>query len=194
MFDIILSLVAMVVLMPLFILLFLWIKIDSSGPAFFLQNRVGRGGSDFRLIKFRSMHVGSDKNGLLTVGNSDPRITRAGAFMRRYKLDELPQLINVLHGTMSLVGPRPEVRKYVDLYSREQSKILSVRPGLTDYASIHFIDENEILSKSTEPERTYIEQILPAKIEMNMVYINSRNIWTYFKLIFLTLKKIIYLR
>jgi lipopolysaccharide/colanic/teichoic acid biosynthesis glycosyltransferase len=136
------------------------------------------------------MYVGAHTNGLLTVGNSDPRITRAGFYMRKYKLDELPQLINVLLGTMSIVGPRPEVRKYVDLYSPEQIKVISVKPGLTDYASIHFIDENEILSKSKEPEKTYIEQILPRKIEMNMLYINNRNIWNYFRIIFLTLKKI----
>jgi lipopolysaccharide/colanic/teichoic acid biosynthesis glycosyltransferase len=189
-FDILLSLFAIVIFLPIFILIFIWIKIDSKGPVFFVQTRVGKDGEDFRLIKFRSMHVGAHTNGLLTVGNTDPRITRAGFYLRKYKLDELPQLINVLLGTMSIVGPRPEVRKYVDHYSPEQIEVLSVKPGLTDYASIHFIDENEILSKSIEPEKTYIEQILPRKIEMNMLYINNRNIGHYFRIIFLTLKKI----
>jgi lipopolysaccharide/colanic/teichoic acid biosynthesis glycosyltransferase len=189
-FDIILSLIAIIVSSPVFILLIIWIKIDSKGPAFFMQSRVGKDGVDFKLIKFRSMYIDAHKNGLLTVGNSDPRITRAGFHMRRYKLDELPQLINVLQGSMSIVGPRPEVRKYVNLYSPEQSKVISVKPGLTDYASIHFIDENEVLSKSQQPEITYIEQILPRKIEMNMLYINNRNLKQYFKIIFLTLKKI----
>jgi lipopolysaccharide/colanic/teichoic acid biosynthesis glycosyltransferase len=137
------------------------------------------------------MRVGAHTKGLLTVGNYDARITRAGFYMRKYKLDELPQLINVLIGTMSMVGPRPEVRKYFDLYSPEQIKVVSVKPGLTDYASIHFSDENEILSKSIEPEKTYIEQILPRKIEMNMIYINNQNIRHYFRIIFLTLKKIL---
>jgi lipopolysaccharide/colanic/teichoic acid biosynthesis glycosyltransferase len=190
-FDILLSLLAMVILLPILILLFIWIKIDSKGPAFFVQTRVGKGCKDFRLIKFRSMRVGAHTKSLLTIGNSDARITRAGFYMRKYKLDELPQLINVLIGTMSMVGPRPEVRKYFDLYSPEQIKVVSVKPGLTDYASIHFIDENEILSKSIEPEKTYIEQILPRKIEMNMIYINNQNIRHYFRIIFLTLKKIL---
>jgi lipopolysaccharide/colanic/teichoic acid biosynthesis glycosyltransferase len=140
------------------------------------------------------MHVGANKTGLLTIGNSDPRVTSVGSFMRRYKLDELPQLINVLLGTMSIVGPRPEVRKYVDLYSPEQIRVLSVKPGLTDYASIHFIDENEILSKSPEPERTYIERIMPSKVEMNMLYISNQSICNYFKIIFLTIKRISFQR
>ena len=193
-FDIILSLSAIIVSSPVFILLIIWIKIDSKGPAFFMQSRVGKDGVDFNLIKFRSMYIGAHTNGLLTVGNSDPRITRAGYHIRRYKLDELPQLINVLQGNMSIVGPRPEVRKYVNLYSPEQIKVISVKPGLTDYASIHYIDENEVLLKSKQPEVTYIEQILPRKIEMNMLYINNRNLRQYFRVIFLTLKKILSLR
>ena len=193
-FDILLSLSAIIVSSPIFILMFIWIKIDSKGPAFFVQTRVGQGGVDFRLIKFRSMYVGAHTQGLLTVGNTDQRITKVGFYMRKYKLDELPQLINVLQGNMSIVGPRPEVRKYVNLYSPEQIKVISVKPGLTDYASIHFIDENEVLSKSQQPEITYIEQILPNKIEMNMLFINNRNLRHYFRIIFLTLKKISSLR
>ena len=179
-FDFILSLVGLV-----------WIKIDSIGPVFYKQIRVGQNGKDFGLFKFRSMVVDADKKGLITVGGRDPRITRSGYFIRKYKLDELPQLINVLVGDMSLVGPRPEVRKYVDLYTYEQQKVLSVKPGITDYASIEYMDENEILGKSTDPEKTYIEEIMPEKIKYNMKYIKNRSLIEYFKIIFLTVLKII---
>ena len=190
-FDFILSLVGLVVLAPIFIVLAIWIKIDSKGPVFYKQVRVGRNGIDFGLFKFRSMVVDADKKGLITVGGRDPRITRSGYFIRKYKLDELPQLINVLVGDMSLVGPRPEVRKYVDLYTDEQQKVLSVKPGITDYASIEYMDENEILGKSSDPEKTYIEEIMPEKIKYNMKYIQNKNVSEYFKIIFLTLFKIV---
>lgn len=190
-FDFILSLVGLVVLAPIFIVLAIWIKIDSKGPVFYKQVRVGRNGIDFGLFKFRSMVVDADKKGLITVGGRDPRITRSGYFIRKYKLDELPQLINVLLGDMSLVGPRPEVRKYVDLYTDEQQKVLSVKPGITDYASIEYMDENEILGKSSDPEKTYIEEIMPEKIKYNMKYIQNKNVSEYFKIIFLTLLKIV---
>lgn len=190
-FDFILSLVGLVVLAPIFIVLSIWIKIDSKGPVFYKQVRVGQNGIDFGLFKFRSMVVDADKKGLITVGGRDPRITRSGYFIRRYKLDELPQLINVLVGDMSLVGPRPEVRKYVDLYTDEQQKVLSVKPGITDYASIEYMDENEILGKSSDPEKTYIEEIMPEKIKYNMKYIQNKNVAEYFKIIFLTLLKIV---
>ena len=201
-FDFILSLVGLVVLAPIFIVLAIWIKIDSKGPVFYKQVRVGRNGIDFGLFKFRSMVVDADKKGLITVGGRDPRITRSGYFIRKYKLDELPQLINVLLGDMSLVGPRPEVRKYVELYTDEQQKVLSVKPGITDYASIEYMDENEILGKSNDPEKTYIEEIMPEKIKYNMKYINNKNLFEYFlfklvissiyfKIIFLTLLKIV---
>lgn len=190
-FDFILSLVGLVVLAPIFIVLAIWIKIDSKGPVFYKQVRVGQNGIDFGLFKFRSMVVDADKKGLITVGGRDPRITRSGYFIRKYKLDELPQLINVLVGDMSLVGPRPEVRKYVDLYTDEQQKALSVKPGITDYASIEYMDENEILGKSSDPEKTYIEEIMPEKIKYNMKYILNKNISEYFKIIFLTLLKIV---
>ena len=190
-FDFILSLVGLVVLAPIFIVLAIWIKIDSKGPVFYKQVRVGQNGIDFGLFKFRSMVVDADKKGLITVGGRDPRITRSGYFIRKYKLDELPQLINVLVGDMSLVGPRPEVRKYVNLYTDEQQKVLSVKPGITDYASIEYMDENEILGKSNDPEKTYIEEIMPEKIKYNMKYIQNKNVSEYFKIIFLTLLKIV---
>ena len=190
-FDFILSLVGLVVLAPIFIVLAIWIKIDSKGPVFYKQVRVGKNSIDFELFKFRSMVVGADKKGLITVGGRDPRITRSGYFIRKYKLDELPQLINVLVGDMSLVGPRPEVRKYVNLYTDEQQKVLSVKPGITDYASIEYMDENEILGKSSDPEKTYIEEIMPEKIKYNMKYILNKNISEYFKIIFLTVLKIV---
>lgn len=190
-FDFILSLVGLVVLAPIFIVLAIWIKTDSKGPIFYKQVRVGQNGIDFGLFKFRSMVVDADKKGLITVGGRDPRITRSGYFIRKYKLDELPQLINVLVGDMSLVGPRPEVRKYVDLYTDEQQKVLSVKPGITDYASIEYMDENEILGKSSDPEKTYIEEIMPEKIKYNMKYIQNKNVSEYFKIIFLTLLKIV---
>ena len=190
-FDFILSLVGLVVLAPIFIVLVIWIKIDSKGPVFYKQVRVGQNGIDFGLFKFRSMVVGADKKGLITVGGRDPRITRSGYFIRKYKLDELPQLINVLVGDMSLVGPRPEVRKYVDLYTDEQQKVLSVKPGITDYASIEYMDENEILGKSNDPEKTYIEEIMPEKIKYNMKYIQNKNLFEYFKIILLTVLKIV---
>ena len=190
-FDFILSLVGLVVVAPIFIVLAIWIKIDSQGPVFYKQVRVGQNGIDFGLFKFRSMVVDADKKGLITVGGRDPRITRSGYFIRKYKLDELPQLINVLLGDMSLVGPRPEVRKYVELYTDEQQKVLSVKPGITDYASIEYMDENEILGKSNDPEKTYIEEIMPEKIKYNMKYIQNKNVSEYFKIIFLTLLKIV---
>ncbi|WP_275045313.1 sugar transferase [Haemophilus haemolyticus] len=190
-FDFILSLVGLVVLAPIFIILAIWIKIDSKGPVFYKQVRVGQNSIDFALFKFRSMVVDADKKGLITVGGRDPRITRSGYFIRKYKLDELPQLINILLGDMSLVGPRPEVRKYVELYTDEQQKVLSVKPGITDYASIEYMDENEILGKSNDPEKTYIEEIMPEKIKYNMKYIQNKNLFEYFKIILLTVLKIV---
>lgn len=186
-FDIILSLIGIILLMPLFIIIYVFIFIESEGGGIYSQSRVGKNGIDFDLFKFRSMHNGSDKKGLITIGERDPRMTRIGVFIRRLKLDELPQLFNVLIGNMSLVGPRPEVRKYVSLYTPEQLKVLSVRPGITDYASIEYVDENEILENSTDPEKVYIEQIMPDKIRLNMRYINNQSTKEYFHIIFLTL-------
>jgi lipopolysaccharide/colanic/teichoic acid biosynthesis glycosyltransferase len=167
------------------------ISIDSRGGVFYLQTRVGINNKDFRLFKFRTMHVNADKKGLLTVGGRDSRITRIGYYLRKYKLDELPQLLNVFFGTMSLVGPRPEVRKYVDLYTIEQAKILEVKPGITDYASLEYFDENELLAKSQEPEKTYIEEIMPAKLKLNAKYIEELGLLTDIRIILKTLKRII---
>ena len=184
--DILFSFVGLVLLSPLLLLIALWVKSDSRGPVFFRQIRVGRYGKDFQLFKFRSMRVDADKVGLLTVGGRDPRITGAGYFLRKYKLDELPQLLNVLFGDMSVVGPRPEVRKYVNLYTPEQRQILNVRPGITDMASIEFRNENEILAQSIDPEQTYIQDIMPQKIRLNQVFIKNPTIFNYLRIIFRT--------
>ena len=189
--DLFVSFCGLLFLCPLFIIIALWIVIDDPGPVFYRQQRVGLNGKDFGLIKFRSMRTGADKMSLITIGERDPRVTRAGYYIRKYKLDELPQLINVLIGDMSLVGPRPEVRKYVDLYTPEQRKVLSVKPGITDYASIEYIDENALLAKSNDPDKTYIEEIMPAKIALNMRYINHQTVGEYIKIIVLTFVKII---
>lgn len=190
-FDIFFSAFGLIILSPFFIIISLWIVLDSKGRIFYKQIRVGKNNIDFKLYKFRSMAVGSDKKGLITVGARDSRITRSGYFLRKYKIDELPQLINVLKGDMSLVGPRPEVRKYVDMYTDEQRKVLGVRPGITDYASIEYIDENNILAQAPNPDKAYIEQVLPDKINYNMKYINNQSIIEYFKIIVLTIIKII---
>ena len=189
--DIVFSFFGLLFLSPLFLIIALWIIIDNPGPVFYRQQRVGKDGKDFGLLKFRSMRVGADKMSLITIGDRDPRVTRAGYYIRKYKIDELPQLWNVLTGDMSLVGPRPEVRRYVDLYTDEQRKVLSVRPGITDYASIEYIDENRLLAQSTDPDKTYIEQIMPAKIALNMRYIDHKTLGEYLKILFLTMTKII---
>lgn len=190
-FDILFAGIGLIVLSPLLAVLYLLVCIESPGGGFYRQKRVGKNGKDFWLYKFRSMRKGADKKGLITVGGHDSRITHTGYIIRKYKLDELPQLFNVLRGDMSLVGPRPEVRKYVDMYTSEQRKVLSVRPGITDYASIEYADENVILGQSANPDKTYIEQIMPDKIRLNMKYIANHSIGEYFKIIFLTFKKII---
>jgi lipopolysaccharide/colanic/teichoic acid biosynthesis glycosyltransferase len=190
-FDILFSFLGLLILSPLFLILYLLIRLESRGGGFYSQIRVGKDGKDFRLYKFRSMRIGSDKKGLITVGGHDSRITRMGYFIRKYKLDELPQLFNVLIGDMSLVGPRPEVRKYVDMYTSEQRKVLSVRPGITDYASIEYVDENTILGASSDPDKTYIDRIMPDKIRYNMKYINNHTVKEYFKIIFLTVGKVV---
>lgn len=173
MMDIAVSAVALCVLWPLYLIIALAIVIDDPGPVFYRQVRVGRGGKPFRIFKFRSMVVDADKKGLeITVGN-DRRITRVGAFLRKTKLDELAQLINVLCGQMSFVGPRPEVPRYVEMYTPYQRQVLLVRPGITDYASIAYRNENDLLDAAQDPERMYIEQIMPAKIELNMKYLRE---------------------
>ena len=177
-FDILFSFLGILFLSPVFLFLYIAIRLESKGGGFYKQLRVGRGGAD--------------KQGLITVGGRDPRITRIGYFIRKYKLDELPQLFNVLKGDMSLVGPRPEVRKYVELYTEEQRRVLSVRPGITDYASIEYVDENTILGQAEDADKAYVEQILPDKICYNMKYIEHRSVKEYFKIIFLTIWSIVH--
>ena len=190
-FDLLFSFLGLVILSPLSLCLYVAVRIESPGGGFYRQRRVGKGGKEFTLYKFRSMRVGSDAKGLLTVGGKDPRVTKTGVFIRKYKLDELPQLFNVLKGDMSLVGPRPEVARYVAFYTPEQRKVLDVRPGITDYASIEYIDENKILGEADDPDKVYIERIMPDKIRLNMKYIENRSVKTYFSVIFLTLKKLV---
>ena len=189
-FDIISSGIGLLCLAPVFVVMAIWIKLDSRGPVFYRQTRVGRYGRDFRIFKFRSMRVGSDKGRQITVGERDPRITRSGYFIRRYKIDELPQLINVFWGDMSIVGPRPEVRKYVDLYSEEQRKVFQVRPGITDLASIKYSNENELLSQVDDPDTYYIDVIMPDKLAINLEYIRHQSFMGDIKIIFNTLFKI----
>ena len=190
-FDIICSLFGIVILLPVFVIISIFILLDSKGGIFYRQIRAGKNNADFSLLKFRTMQTDADKKGLLTVGNKDSRVTRIGYFLRKYKVDELPQLFNVLFGSMSLVGPRPEVPKYVSLYNDEQKKVLSVKPGITDYASIEYINENEILAKSANPEQTYITEIMPHKLSINLKYINEKSFATDIKIICKTLAKIV---
>ena len=190
-FDIFFSILGLVVLSPLFLVVAVWIKLDSRGPVFYRQVRVGRHNRDFRIFKFRSMRVGSDKGSLVTIGGRDPRITRSGYIIRKLKLDELPQLINVLKGDMSFVGPRPEVRHYVDYWTEEQMVVLSVRPGITDPASIKFRNENELMATAENPEEYYINVIMQEKLELYMEYVNSHSLISDIRLIFKTLWVII---
>lgn len=190
-FDVVASGLGLLVLSPFFLLLAVWIKLDSAGPVFYRQVRVGRYNRNFRLFKFRSMRVGSDKKGLITVGGRDPRVTRSGYFIRKYKLDELPQLINVLLGDMSLVGPRPEVRKYVEMYTSEQLHVLDVRPGITDMASIRYRNENELLAEAEDPEAFYIKVVMPDKLKINLEYVAKHSFWFDMKLIFKTIREVV---
>lgn len=190
-FDFILSLFGIILLFPLFVVISILIILDSPGGIFYLQTRVGKNNKDFKLFKFRTMKTDSDKKGLLTVGNADSRITRSGLWLRKYKLDELPQLFNVLLGDMSLVGPRPEVRKYVDMYSPEQLQVLCVKPGITDNASIEYADENELLSKQSEPEKFYISEVMPAKLRINLEYISNQSVAEDLRIILKTFFRIL---
>lgn len=190
-FDVVASGCGLLVLSPVFLILGVWVKLDSAGPVFYRQVRVGRFGRDFMLYKFRSMRVGSDKKGLITVGERDPRVTRSGYFIRKYKLDELPQLINVFVGDMSFVGPRPEVRKYVDMYTGEQRRVLDVRPGITDMASILYRNENELLATAEDPEMFYREVVMQDKLKINLEYVARHNFWFDIKLIFKTIFSIL---
>ena len=186
-FDLVFSIAGLILLSPVFLIISLLIKLDSKGPVFYKQLRVGKNNSDFRLLKFRTMRTDSDKSGLLTVGGRDPRITGAGYYLRKFKIDELPQLLNVAAGEMSFVGPRPEVRRYVDLYDDEQRKVLNVLPGITDVASIKYRNENELLEKSEDPESYYIDNIMPDKLKLNLDYIEQRSFTNDLKVIFKTI-------
>lgn len=185
-FDIVASGLGLVVLSPLFLILAIWIKLDSKGPVFYRQVRVGYKNKDFRIFKFRSMRVGADKGSLVTIGGHDPRVTRSGYFIRKFKFDELPQLINVFLGDMSLVGPRPEVRHYVDYWTPEQMHVLDVRPGITDPASIKFRNENELMEQAEDPEKYYIEVIMQEKIKLYLEYVEKHSFLYDIGLIFKT--------
>lgn len=188
--DILASGLGLVALSPLFAGVALWIKWDSRGPVFYRQRRVGQGEKEFELFKFRSMISNSDRESLLTIGGHDPRVTKAGYYIRKFKIDELPQLINVLRGDMSLVGPRPQVRKYVDLYTEEQLKVLEAKPGITDPASIYYRHESEILSEQKNPEEYYINVIMPHKLGLCRNYIEKRNVLTDMKVIIDTFRAV----
>ncbi len=190
-FDVTASGLGLLLLSPLFLIVAIWIRLDSPGPVFYRQTRVGRYNKDFRLLKFRSMRIGSDKKGLITVGGRDPRVTRSGYWIRKYKLDELPQLINVFKGDMSLVGPRPEVRKYVDLYTPEQLHVLDVRPGITDMASIRYRNENELLEQAADPEQFYRDTVMQDKLRINLKYVSDHSFFKDIKIILMTFKAVV---
>ena len=192
--DIVASGLGLIVLSPLFLVLAIWIKLDSKGPVFYRQVRVGFKNKDFRIFKFRSMRVGADKGSLVTIGGHDPRVTKSGYFIRKFKFDELPQLINVFLGDMSLVGPRPEVRHYVDYWTPEQMHVLDVRPGITDPASIKFRNENELMEKAEDPEKYYIEVIMQEKIKLYLEYVEKHSFLYDIGLIFKTFFVIVHER
>ncbi|KAB1065705.1 sugar transferase [Salibacter halophilus] len=189
-FDLVSAGLVLVLLFPVLTVIALAIVLDSKGGIFYRQTRVGKNGKTFRLYKFRTMRPNSDKL-QITVGHRDPRVTKIGYLLRKYKLDEFPQLLNILKGEMSVVGPRPEVPKYVELYTPEQREVLSVRPGLTDYASLKFVDESELLAESDNPEQTYREEIMPAKLKLGREYVEKQSFFTDLKIIFQTLYRII---
>lgn len=190
-FDIFLSIIILLIFLPFGLILSIWILLESKGGIFYRQERIGYLGKPFYILKFRSMSKDADKHGKLTVGMHDARITKSGYFLRKFKLDEFPQFINVLKGEMSIVGPRPEVKEYVDLYTEEQRKILSVKPGITDYASIEFYNENELLGNSIDPQKKYIEDIMPKKIEMNKKYLDNPSLKHDLSIMWQTFKKMI---
>lgn len=190
-FDLIASGLGLICLSPVFLIVAIWIKCDSKGPVFYRQVRVGRYNRDFRIFKFRSMRVGSDKGSLVTIGGRDPRVTRSGYFIRKFKIDELPQLINVFTGDMSLVGPRPEVRHYVNYWTPEQMHVLDVRPGITDPASIKFRNENELLEQAEDSEKYYIEVVMQEKLKLYLEYVQHASFFYDLKLIFQTFRVII---
>lgn len=190
-FDLVCSFVGLILLSPVLLIVSILIKLDSSGPVFFKQVRIGKNEQPFKILKFRTMVNDAEKKGKQITVGQDNRITKVGSFLRKYKLDELPQLINVFVGDMSLVGPRPEVPKYTQYYTKEQKRIFEVRPGITDYASIKYRNENEILGKSEDPEKTYIEEVMQDKLKINFEYIDKRSVREDIFIIFNTIAKII---
>lgn len=191
-FDLTFAILGLLVLSPLFLIIGLAIALDSKGGIFYLQTRIGKNEQAFQIFKFRTMRLHSDKGSLITIGGRDPRITKVGYFLRKYKLDELPQLMNVVNNTMSFVGPRPEVLKYVKIYNENQKKVLTVKPGITDYASLKYKDENELLGKAEHPEKLYTDEIMPEKLKLNLKYIESQSFLTDLKIIFKTVSKILF--
>jgi lipopolysaccharide/colanic/teichoic acid biosynthesis glycosyltransferase len=189
-FDILFALFVLICFLPIGMMLSLWIVFESRGGVFFSQNRVGQNGVSFRLLKFRSMYVNAESMGRITVGSRDARITKVGYYLRKYKIDEFPQFINVLKGEMSIVGPRPEVQEYVDLYTESQRKILQVKPGITDLASLAYFHENELLANSQNPQQTYIKEVLPAKIKLNEEYLKNPSFFIDLSIILKTVAKI----
>jgi len=190
-FDLFFSLAGTILLLPVFVVVAVWIKFDSKGPVFFRQERVGQFGARFCIFKFRTMCLDAEARGRQITVGKDPRITNCGKFLRQHKLDELPQLLNVISGDMSLVGPRPEVPRYVALYPADvRERVLSVPPGITDYASIEYKDENEILGRAADPDKAYIEDIIPIKLAYYQRYVAQRSIWVDVKLILVTLSAI----
>jgi lipopolysaccharide/colanic/teichoic acid biosynthesis glycosyltransferase len=189
--DIVFSCIILLLFLPFGLTIALFIVLESKGGVFYLQQRVGRYGKEFRIYKFRTMRKNADSAGKLTVGMHDPRITTIGYFLRKFKLDEFPQFLNVLKGEMSVVGPRPEVKEYVDLYSESQREILNVRPGITDLASLEYFEENELLGRSSDPQKTYIEEIMPAKILLNKKYSENPSLLHDLKIIWATFKRIL---
>lgn len=190
-FDIVFSVIVLLLFLPIGIIIGLWITMESRGGIFFIQERIGRSGVPFSILKFRSMLKNAESSGKLTVGMNDKRITRSGKFIRKFKLDEFPQFLNVLKGDMSVVGPRPEVKEFVDLYTSDQYKILDVKPGITDFASLEYFEENKLLGLSDNPKETYISVIMPAKIELNKKYLNNPNLLTDLKIIWKTFTKML---
>ncbi|WP_341214658.1 sugar transferase [uncultured Wocania sp.] len=190
-FDLVFSCIGLLLLFPILVLIAVLIKFDSKGPILFIQNRVGKNNVDFNIFKFRTMHVKSENKGLLTLGNNDSRVTKIGYFLRRYKIDEFPQLINILKGDMSFVGPRPELRYYVNFYNEDDMKIFQVRPGITGLASLKYRNEVELLKAAENPEEYFIKTIIPDKLRFNKMYIEKRNFFFDLKLIFITVLKVI---
>jgi lipopolysaccharide/colanic/teichoic acid biosynthesis glycosyltransferase len=189
-FDLLSSIMVLIIGLPFFLIIALLVGLTSKGGVFFKQSRVGKGNKDFGLLKFRTMRIDAESQGQITVGGRDPRITKVGYYLRKFKMDEFPQLLNIIAGQMSVVGPRPEVRKYVDLYTEEQLKVLSVKPGLTDYASIIYINENEVLGAAADPDKAYVDQVMPVKLRFNLKYIKEQSFWLDIKLIFQTFGKV----